>query len=222
MNEEKSTNVHFHLLKNSAIYRRKKLIEIVKRNVKPGSGSGIEFLKSRTWRNPITDIKSIIKQTPFVIIGGVATRMYMVERRTDNLDILVQFKDAKNVEEELLTSDAKRIASLNFGGSCWQLADGSFLNVIYLNKPWVKDAVLNPNYNDTGLPIISLPYLVLSKIIASRYLDLGDISRMLGGANEEELQQTKEIIGLYLNGAVEDVEDLAWLGKLEYQDLSFV
>ena len=203
-------------IKDLAVFRRKKLIEIAKKKAKFVCGNNGHFLKTRTWNYPIADITSIIKQTPFVIIGGVATRMYMLERRTHNLDILIQFQDASTVEKQLQTFNAKQLSSLNFGGTCWQLVDGSFLNVISLNEPWVIEAVLNPNYHSTGLPIISLPYLVLIKLKSSRPQDLADISRMLGGANKQQLQRTREIIELYLSDVVDDLEDLIWLGQLEY------
>jgi len=54
----------------------------VVKNAKPGSGSSIQFLNQRTWTYPVSNLSKIIKQAPFVIVGGVATRLYMPERMT--------------------------------------------------------------------------------------------------------------------------------------------
>lgn len=49
-------------------------------------------------------------------------------------------------------------------------------------------------------------------------LDAGDdVSRMLGGADERTLQQVRSVVMTYMRDAVEDLENLIYLGKLEYQ-----
>jgi hypothetical protein len=70
------------------ITRRKLFISLALKRVRPGSGSSQEFLKARTWIHPLTNIKQIIQQTPFVVIGGIATRLYMPERMTLDLDMV--------------------------------------------------------------------------------------------------------------------------------------
>jgi hypothetical protein len=50
------------------------------------------------------------------------------------------------------------------------------------------------------------------KLRAGRSQDLADISRMLGGANDLQLQQVKNVINQYLPNAVEDLESLIILG----------
>jgi hypothetical protein len=55
------------------------------------------------------------------------------------------------------------------------------------------------------------------KLIAGRSQDLADISRMLGGATNIQLLAVKKIIIQYLPNAIEDLESLVILGKLERQ-----
>lgn len=43
--------------------RRHQFINLVMKRVKPGSGSGEDFLLRRTWSHPVTDIKAILKKT---------------------------------------------------------------------------------------------------------------------------------------------------------------
>ncbi len=56
------------------------------------------------------------------------------------------------------------------------------------------------------------------KLSASRTQDLADISKMLGLANQEELNEVRKIVETYIPTAQEDLESLITLGKLEMGD----
>ena len=197
--------------------RRKQYIALVQKRVRPGSGSSLAWMQSRTWAYPVADLNRIIRETAFVVVGGVATRLYMPERMTLDIDILVSSQDAPGLYRELNQASGKKIGLLTIGGSSWQLADGTVLDVIESSEAWVTQAVQNPNLDPTGLPIIALPYLVLMKLQASRAQDIADLSRMLGGADEELLGQVRTVVKTYMDDAAEDLESLIVLGKLEYQ-----
>lgn len=195
--------------------RRRCFINLVKKRVKPGTGSSIAFLNQRTWNNFVVNVKAIIKRAPFVVVGGVATRLYMPERMTVDLDVLIKAEDAVLVYEDLEAAGSQKQNDLSISGSQWTLSDGTSLDVLEGNEPWVEAAVDSPNYSPDGLPVIALPYLVLMKLLASRSQDLADISRMLGGATTDQLQAVREVINQYLPTAKEDLESLIMLGKLE-------
>ena len=197
--------------------KRKQFINLVLKYVKKGSGSSIEFLNKRTWNDPVTDLNNIIKQAPFVVVGGVATRLYMPERMTLYLDILVKVEDAKLVSQDLEKANGKKIGNLSIAGTQWQLNDGTSLDVLEFEGDWVTEAITSPNYSPDGLPVISLPYLILMKLMAGRSQDIADISRMLGVAEDLQLEQVKKVINQYLPNAIEDLESLTILGKLELQ-----
>ena len=197
--------------------KRKYFIRLVVKNAKPGSGSSIQFLNQRTWTYPVSNLSEIIKQAPFVIVGGVATRLYMPERMTLDIDILVKAEDAQLVYQDLIKANSQKISELSIQGSQWQLEDGTSLDVLEGTGNWVAKAIQTPNYSPDGLPIIHLPYLVLMKLIAGRSQDLADISRMLGGATDIQLHEVKKIINQYIPNADEDLESLILLGKLERQ-----
>ena len=199
--------------------RRKLYIEIALRRCRPGSGSSLEFLRKRTWNRAVTNIKSIIKQTPFVVVGGIATRLYMPERMTDDLDILVLTEDADNIYRELTEVGSIKVGELSIGGSSWQLPDGSILDVLESQQSWVAVAIANPNTAPDNLPIIGLPYLIIMKLQASRGIDMGDLTRMLGGADKTALELVRKTVKTYLPDAVEDLESLIVLGKLEMGEL---
>ena len=55
------------------------------------------------------------------------------------------------------------------------------------------------------------------KLKASRAQDLADISRMLGAATESSLHAVRTAIEQYFPEALENIESLAMLGRLEYE-----
>jgi hypothetical protein len=195
--------------------KRKQFINLVMKYAKKGAGSSIEFLNSRSWTYAVTNLNDIIKQAKFVIVGGVATRLYMPERMTLDLDILVKAEDAQLIYEDIEKARGQKLGNLSIAGTQWRLDDGTSLDVLEFDGDWVIEAINNPNYAPDGLPVIDLPYLVLMKLIAGRSQDIADISRMLGIAAALQVQQVKMVISQYLPSALEDLESLVILGKLE-------
>jgi len=197
--------------------RRKTFVTLAQKRAKKGSGSSNLFLNQRTWTFPVTDIRRFLSNVPFVIVGGVATRLYMPERMTLDLDIIIAANQAKIVYKNLQELGAIKITNLSIPGSQWDLPDGTSLDILEIDEPWIESALSFPNYAPNGLPIIELPYLILMKLNASRSQDLADISRMLGCASDIQIEKTKAIIEKYLPTAKEDLESLIMLGKLEHQ-----
>lgn len=193
---------------------RRSFISMTLRRVKPGSGSVIQFLKTQTWNRPVTNLINSIN-VPFVIVGGVATRLYMPERMTDDLDILVHSSQAEQASASLLAAGASRLGSLSIGGESWTLLDGTVLDVLISDLPWVTPALLEPRFSPDGQPVINLPFLVLMKLGASRTTDLSDISRMLGLADDQSLSEVRLVVETYDAESLEDLESLIQLGKIE-------
>jgi hypothetical protein len=196
------------------VLTRHKFIQITLRRVKPGSGSTREFLKTRTWRKQVTDLRSIIK-VPYVIIGGVATRLYMPERMTDDLGILIHEDRAEQAYLDLTEGEAKRMGDLSTGGASWELPDKTILDIITSDRSWVTTALLYPRIGVDDRPVISLPFLVLMKLEASRTTDISDISRMLGQASDVDLEEVRKIVEMYDPNSLKDLESLIQLGKIE-------
>ena len=97
------------------------------------------------------------------------------------------------------------------GSHDYSVSGKTFLDVLEGEDDWVEEAIASPKYSPDGLPIIDLPYLILMKLSASRTQDLADITRILGLAEEKELDKTREIIKTYLLTAQEDLESLIML-----------
>jgi hypothetical protein len=193
---------------------RRMFINLSLKRVHAGSGSTVEFLRTRTWSRQVTNLRDLI-DLPYVIVGGVATRLYMPERMTDDLDILIHCSQSEQVYACLLEKRAIEIGNLSIGGTSWQLPDRTILDVIVSDRAWVMEALLHPRISPDGQPIIDLPYLVLMKLGASRTTDLSDISRMLGLADDRDLDRVRAAIDAYDPSSSEDLESLIQLGKLE-------
>ncbi|MEL6455800.1 MAG: hypothetical protein AAFQ40_13920 [Cyanobacteria bacterium J06623_5] len=196
---------------------RRQFIQLALKRAHPGTGSSLAFLQQRTWNSAVSILNNILRPDAYLIVGGVATRLYMPERMTLDLDILVLTPTATAIYDQLKQAGARQIGELGIPGSQWELADGTSLDVLVSNEAWVSEAFAHPNYAPDRMPVIGLPYLVLMKLKASRAQDLADISRMLGAANTEARQTVRAVIRKYLPEATEDVESLITLGKLEYE-----
>ena len=157
-------------------------------------------------------------KTPFVIVGAVATRLYMPLRLTSDIDVLVHARDRDRFGEELTAHGCELMQRLAIPGSRWRLPDGSDLDVLESDEPWVDESLSAPNRSPDGLPVIDLPHLVLMKLRSSRLQDGADVSRMLGQASEAERDRVRAVIAHYLPQDLEDLESLIYLGELEMRD----
>lgn len=206
---------------DTTLLKRKQFLALALRRARPGSGSTREFLMTRSWRSPFMrmgiDLDLQRFRTPFVIVGGVATALYMPQRLTLDLDVLVLAEDARGFYEELLQAGCTRQGALTVGGTGWQTPGGGSLAVLESHEPWARTAISSPNRSGTGEPVIALPYLVLLKLAASRPRDLADLSRMLGGADTATLDEVRRTVAILRGADSEDLESLVVLGKLEFQ-----
>ncbi|HBA85310.1 MAG TPA: hypothetical protein DCZ95_14580 [Verrucomicrobia bacterium] len=198
--------------------QRKKFIAIASRRAKPGSGSGPLVLRERTETYGIPDLRFLVGRVKFVVVGGVATRLYMPERMTLDTDILVLPDDLARTEAALKRVPCKKLGPLAIGGSTWRMPGNRFLDVVALDEVWTEDAIQNSVQGKDGLPYIALPYLVLMKLTAGRVQDMADISRMLGSADDNTVKITRRLVSRYRSTDVEDLDSLVQLGKLEYKD----
>ncbi len=165
----------------------------------------------------VPDLRSLLPRIPFVVVGGVATRLYMPERMTLDINILILAEDAAVVYQALEAAAASRQGALTIGGATWQLQGGTVLDVIESSAPWAREAIYSPVEDATGLPIIRLPYLVLMKLAAGRVQDLADMTRMLGASDDALLQQVRSVVQLYAPDASEDIESMIILGEMEFE-----
>jgi hypothetical protein len=198
--------------------KRRLFLDIARRRAHPGSGSAFFFLEQRMATNRWPDLTSVLEDIPWAVVGGVATRAYMPERATQDIDILIAQKDTEKTHACLRSAGFVYLQDLSIGGTVWRAPDGILLDLIESPEPWIKEALSQPGRDPQGLPVLSLPYLVLMKVQSGRTQDLADVTRMLGLASDEQRQATREVFSRWQPDAVEDLESMIILGELEKED----
>jgi hypothetical protein len=196
--------------------KRRFMIDMVKRNGKPGTGSSHEFMRRRTAMNPWPDLRPVLKGIEWAIVGGVATRAYMPERMTKDLDILVHQNDKDTVLARLQQAGYQMIEHLAIPGYSLRSPEGIEVDVLFSDDTWLQDALRQPVLDPAGYPVISLPYLILLKMGAQRTQDWADVSRMLGLATDAELDAVRAVVARYTPDDSEDLESLIFIGKQEH------
>ena len=187
------------------------------RRQKPGTGSSIEFLQRRTADILWADLRDVLRGIPWAIVGTVATRAYMPERMTQGLDILVRKEDGVNVVERLKVAGYTVLSKLTVPGFLLRSTEAVEVKVLFGDQPWLVVALEQLERDPAGYPVLSLPYLVLMKLLAPRIKDWADIPRMLGLASDAQLEQVRKAIARYSPEESDDLEALILLGKKELE-----
>jgi hypothetical protein len=204
-----------------ARHARKIVIQIAQQKQRAGSGSSCVFLRERTAQMKWPNLTQILSPIQWAVVGAVATRLYMPERLTQDLDIVIQAADAQQARTKLRGAGFTYQGELSVGGSSWKTSDGTEIDVLEGHDTWWADAITDAqnNRDAQGLPIIPLPYLVLMKFQAGRVQDIADVTRMLGQADEATLGAVRALFARYASEDMDDLESLIDLGRLELQSL---
>jgi hypothetical protein len=165
----------------------------------------------------VPDLRQVFGSLQWAVAGAVAARFYMPERTTVDVDILVAAEQFEGAEQRLARAGWERTGDLTTGGSAWRSPEGLGLDLMSCEAPWGHAALeeAQQNRDAAGLPICPLPYLVLLKLQASRTIDIADVSRMLGLADDAALDRVRAVVAQYAPEDVEDLEALIELGRLE-------
>lgn len=155
------------------------------------------------------------------VAGAVAANLYMPPRQTADIDTAVRLTDLARAEEALRQEGWTRKGALRLAGglrgSAW-VKGGRELDLLGLPGRWGEEAVSAAQRNVLdGRPTLTLPHLVVAKLISGRAVDVADLSRMLGAANAEALAAVRGAVTRHLPDALDDLEQLIVLGKLEYE-----
>ena len=167
--------------------------------------------------NPWPDLRPILKGIQWALIGGVATRAYMVERVTKDMDIVIHERDGQAAVKKLQDAGYRIVSELAVPGYLMLAPDGTELDVIFGRYRWLKEALAHPKQDPAGYPVVALPYLVILKMAAQRPQDWADISRMLGWASDADLDEVRAAIKKYAPEDLEDLESLIFLGQKEQE-----
>ena len=204
------------------IAARRTLIEVAKRRHPVGAGSDVRALMEIP-RSPLgVSISEVFEGLPFVVIGEIATREYMPERFTKGLDVIVAAEAFGETAERLKRAGWIRgndlvfpNSGLELRGAAWRNGDEE-LDLICSDGAWADEAIAT-GQSKSGMPVISLPYLVLMKLDSGRTQDTSDVGRMLALTDESTLGQVREVVGRHGTDscALEDLESLLTIGRWE-------
>jgi hypothetical protein len=198
---------------------RRTMIEMARRRQQPGAGSSRDFLRSRTARMQYPNLRAVLADLDWATVGAAAARLYMPERATDDLDIIIHASDAAESRERLAQAGFSYLGPLSIGGGQWQSAEGFPVDVIESAEAWVKQALTEARSNPDpqGMLVLPLPYLILMKYRASRLQDIADVGRMLGQATDDQMAAIRSVFARWEPGGLEDLESLVTLGRLEME-----
>ena len=105
------------------------------------------------------DLTDELWPVAWAVAGAAAVRMYMPERATDDLGVLIASDDAAGARRLLYAAGAASPGDRSIGGSSWILADGARVGVLECGEPWCVHALAGArdNRDAEGLPILPLP-----------------------------------------------------------------
>lgn len=174
-------------------------------------------MNRRSFQHQFPDLRPVLDPLPWGVVGAAAARLYMPERVTHDLDVLIRGADAEDARRLMAAAGFHPEGALTIGGSAWTTPDGFDVDVIECSDPWCDTALreARDNRDVTGAPIVPLPYLVLLKFRASRVQDLADLTRMLGLATPEQNLEVRRVLERWSPADLEDFESLTNLGRLE-------
>ena len=164
------------------------------------------------------DLRAALATCSWAVVGGAATRLYMPERKTNDLDIIIAADSASDVAKLLVDEGLEKIGELSTGGTTWRMQDGYTVDVLESGERWIPSALTTAasNLDGQGFPVLPLEYLVLLKMRASRAIDVADVSKMLGLADDDSLAKVRSSFTKWAPEDIEDLESLILLGRLEY------
>jgi hypothetical protein len=196
-------------------------------HVKRGAAGGSDYralMDSKRGALPMA-LARVFSGNLYAIVGSVATRMYQPERFTKNIDVLVAPRDLRLVRDHLRDARGTRTGELSLRdsqlgleGEVWNVPEIGEIDLLWSEQPWVGAAVRFTIADDQGLAIVGLPYLIAMKLDASRSVDQGDLSRMLGFADDVTLDAVRRVVADLLPNIREDLESYIEIGRLEIGD----
>ena len=166
---------------------------------------------------------------PFAVMGAIACARYQPPRTTVDVDILVGAGDLGPAGAALEAAGFEASRPIRFpnqptwSGTAYTHETSPDVDLIGVDEPWVEEAIAEAGeWTETGgFPVLSLPALVLTKLIPQRTQDLADLSRMLGIAwktkGDEGLATTRDFIAQHRPDLAQDLDQIILLGRWEVE-----
>jgi hypothetical protein len=212
--------------RSERVVARRTMLAFSDRRQRSGSGSDLGHLSGRAthvpgWANGA--IRALRRAgIRFGVTGGLAANNYMPPRNTDDFDLALCLADLVVAGEAATAAGWEYLGPLalygGLAGTAWKDAADNELDLIGVPGALGREAVAEAQDNliTAGLPTVTLPFLVVLKLIAARPQDTADLSRMLGRADAAVLGRTRAVVGRFLPDELPELEQFIALGRLEY------
>lgn len=154
----------------------------------------------------------------FAVVGGVATSLYMPERTTVDIDVLIAPESLASARSNLEAagwrpgSALQPEPGLGLKAESWRQGD-HHLDLLWSSELWASKAITGARDNQRR--IVGLGYLVIMKMNAARGVDQGDLTRMLGMASDDEVAAVRQVLQQHRPDLIEDFEQYVVIGRLE-------
>jgi hypothetical protein len=196
---------------------RRTIFDMARRR-RPGSGSR-SLQPDEVYRMEWPDLTNVLGDIPWAVAGGVATRRYMPERHTSDLDIVLMVEDQQRAESLLAAAGyaAKGpLAIEGVPGSTWDSPEGVPVDLITLPDGWAETALEEAatNLGSDGMPVLPLAFLVILKMDAIRPQDTADVERMLAAASPEMRDHVRSVVRRWEPRLIGDLESTIAMAKL--------
>ena len=139
-----------------------------------GAGSDLRGLMALPRKEAAVRPESLFGAFPAVVVGGVAARAYAPERQTKDIDFLIDFERFGEATIGLRQRGwQKKLdlvfpnTSLGLRGEAWE-RDGQLIVVIATDQDWGREPFRTPAFDQIGLRLIPLAFLVLMKLDSAR------------------------------------------------------
>jgi hypothetical protein len=211
--------------RDQRVAARRTMLAFTARRQRPGTGSMLdELMKGKRramewWRKAAEVIEA--QDIKIAVTGAVAANAYMPPRQTADLDLALHAVDLDKAGLALKAAGWTLLGSLSLyeglRGTAWKLGRNE-LDLIGLPRTWGRAAVDGAQDNKRVglLPTLTLPYVVVMKLIAARPQDSADISRMLGAASDETRDAVRAVVKKWRPADVEDLAQMIVAGQLEF------
>ena len=171
------------------------------------------ILNKKLMAEAVSSVTSRLEGIPYAIVGGHAVTIHGHPRTTDDVDILTLPKYVDEIVERL---GLQVSSSLTIGGVAASTPAGTEIDVISPDWPWLQDAISEAENTKYG-QVISKPYLVLMKLVASRGIqDDSDAIKMLQAMDESEQEKAVELVNKFLPSMADDVQQMLELAKIGF------
>ena len=201
--------------------QRKKFLEICLRRASPNPSPAAEQQLQATSAYTLPKLNIL---TPYLVCGAWAVNNYAVPRYTPEVDLLVRPEDLENIVTELTLRGYTIVDSWSlserrdkdfYGCRLESTRESTLtLDILTTTADWLEEAFAEAEQDPNGNPVLSLSYLVLTKI-NGRPRDLADLVATFKRISGRTLTRAKDVLLQHNPRAVDELAKLVLLAKIE-------